>query len=138
MYRWNYKKFSIRFGLLLWLIAILIFRFSGNLLFGTNPDVIAPVLYIGIIPILYFLTRWMFTRYKLKPEKKLKSVILLALPGLVLSACCILLHRIIFPNLGFEQTILLGSWFLWVHAITLLLGIAFRDFNVPDLPEFMN
>lgn len=137
MYRWNYKKFSVRFGLALWFIAILIFRLIGDFIFEMHSDMIGPLLYLGIIPLLYFLTRWMFTRYKLKPEKKLKSVILLSLPGLVLSISSILLHQFIFPNLGFEQTILLGSWFLWVHSIVLLLGLLLRDFNVPEFPEFM-
>lgn len=122
----NYQKFSLVFGFSIFLIATLIVRFWGQYIFIEENNLIIGSLYLGTLPALYFLVTGVFNRFKLNSETQLRSSILMALPAMLCDTFCIKFHAIVFPLLTVEQSILLGSWVLWVYSFTILIGFIFK------------
>ncbi|BDD03948.1 DUF5367 domain-containing protein [Aureibacter tunicatorum] len=119
----NYKKFSLTFGFLVWLFSSLPFRYWGNSFFIIKNPFILILLFLGVIPVLYLLTTWVFHRFKLTGLKKLESSAFMAIPGMICDVACLKFHDIVFPKLTIEEAIVLGSWVLWAYSIVLLIGI---------------
>ena len=89
-------------------------------------------LYVGMVPVLYFLIMAVFKLYKPDTVEKLKGVILLALPGMMLDTFCIIFHKRVFPSFSMEQVIVLCSWILWVYASVLLIGFLSKNYQATD------
>lgn len=122
----NYKQFSLLFGLSVWLLATLTFSFWGHTFFIIKKPLIVFSLFFGTIPILYVLQKWIFNKFNLNKNEKLKSTILMSLPGMFLDTLCINYHSFVFPSFSFEQAITLASWVLWVYAIVLTIGFVYN------------
>lgn len=122
----NYKQFSLLFGLSVWLLATLTFSFWGHTFFIIKKPLIVFSLFFGTIPILYVLQKWIFNKFNLNKNEKLKSTILMSLPGMFLDTLCINYHSFVFPSFSFEQVITLASWVLWVYAIVLTIGFVYN------------
>lgn len=119
----NYRSFSLVFGFSVWLIATLIFRFWGNSFFIIENTFLLTSFFLGTIPILYLLTKWVFRRYKLTRYKRLESTVLIIIPGMVCDVACLKFHDLVFPKLTIEDSIVLGAWILWAYVIVMLIGI---------------
>lgn len=119
----NYQKFSLLFGFSVWLVATLVFRYLGHTFFLIENDLLITGFFIATIPLLYFLIQWVFRRYELNEGEKVRSVVLMALPGMIGDVACIKFHAIVFPTLTVEQAVVLGSWVLWAYTIVLLTGL---------------
>lgn len=119
----NYKAFSLLFGFFVWLLATFAFRYAGHLFFLSHDPVIVTTFFTGVVPVLYFLIKFVFKKYQLSESDRLTSAVLLALPGMFLDVFSIMLHQWVFPSFSLIDTIFLASWLLWVYAVVLLMGL---------------
>lgn len=119
----KYQKISLVLGFSVWLIATLIVRYWGDSIFKIENNFLLYGLFLGAIPVLYLLVRWVFNLYKLTSNEKLKSAVLMATPGMVCDVACIKFHSVVFPTLSLEQSVLMASWVIWVYVIVLLIGL---------------
>ena len=123
----NYQKFSLAFGFLVWLIATIIFRYWGHTFFYVDNGMLTTALFLGTIPVLYVLANWVFKHFKLVGPTRLKSAVLMAIPGMFCDVLCVKFHDLVFPLFTSEQADVLSAWILWVYAIVLLLGFSLKD-----------
>lgn len=119
----NYAKFSLVFGFSVWFVATLAVRYWGNYLFQVENSLLLSVLYIAAIPVLYLLVNWVFNLYKLSGDTKLRSAVLMAVPGMLCDVACVKFHAIVFPVLSMAESMVMASWILWVYAVVLLIGL---------------
>ncbi|WP_420386323.1 DUF5367 family protein [Roseivirga sp.] len=118
----DYKRFSIGFGFLIWLLASLVFRFWGNYFFDIQNSIVVIGLFLGVTAPLFGLVFWVIKRFKLNRERGLKSTMLMALPGMFSDVICIRFHALAFPAFNQEQVIFLAAWILWAYLIVLGSG----------------
>ncbi len=123
MQKMNYQKFSLLCGFSVWLVGTLAVRYFGDSIFQINNNYIVYSLFLGAIPALYLISSLVFNLYKLSGETKLKSSVLMTVPGMICDVACIKFHFVAFPLLSIEQSILMASWVLWVYVIVLLNGL---------------
>lgn len=123
MHSMNYKNFSLILGFSVWLAATLSFRYWGNEFFLIENTLVIISLYVGVLPILFFLVKGVFRKYGLVEHERVKSVVLMSLPGMMLDVFCMKYHDLIFPLFSREEIIVFGSWVLWVYAIVLSIGL---------------
>ena len=119
----NFQKFSFVFGFSIWLLATLIVRYWGDTIFQIENNFLLSSLFLGAIPVLYFLSNWVYSLYKLSGDTILKSTVLLVTPGMVCDVICLKFHSIVFPTLSLEQSVVMASWVIWVYTIVLLIGL---------------
>ncbi|MFY0602040.1 MAG: DUF5367 domain-containing protein [Cyclobacteriaceae bacterium] len=119
----NYQKFSVMFGFSIWMVATLIFRIWGNSFFIIENTFLLTSFFLGITPILFFLAKWVFNRYKLTGKQRIESTVLMTIPGMICDVACLKFHYLIFPKFTIEQAIVLGAWVLWAYVIVLLIGV---------------
>jgi hypothetical protein len=117
------QNFSLTFGLLVWLVATLIFRYWGDRFFLIENNLLISFLFVATIPVLYILTTWVFKRYKLAGDALLKSSVLMVVPGMIGDVACLHFHTIVFPKFTLEQSIVLGAWILWAYVMVLIIGL---------------
>ncbi len=123
----HYQKFSLAFGFFVWLVATLVFSFWGHTFFPVAAGLMLFAFYLLVVPVLYFLVNWVFQQFALSDNEKIRSALLMALPGMFLDVLCIRSHAWVFPGFTTDQVIGLGSWVLWVYGIVLLLGFLLKD-----------
>ena len=119
----NYKKYSAIFGFTIWLIATLLFRFWENSFFFIDNSIVITSLFLGTIPILYFLMKWFFNKFRLRKNQILESAILMSIPGMILDVIAIKYHFLVFPTMSKEEIIVLTSWVIWAYTVVLLIGL---------------
>jgi hypothetical protein len=119
----NYQSFSLVFGFSVWLVATLPFSMWGDAFFRVENPLVLAGFFLGVIPVLYFLAKWVFDRYGLVGRERLESTVLMTIPGMICDVLCLKFHHFVFPKFTIEQAIVLGAWILWVYAIVLLLGV---------------
>lgn len=125
----SYQRFSLCFGFSVWLLATLIFSFWGQFFFIDGNIPIMLILYVGSIPILFVLMNMVFSKCQLAIEERIRSSVLLALPGMLLDTFCIKYYEWVFPHFSSEKMIMLSSWIVWVYTVVLFLGITSDFFN---------
>ena len=123
----RYKKHSIAFGFTIWLVATLVFRFWENSFFFIDNSTVITSLFIGTIPVLYFLIKWFFSKYKLRENEMTQSVILMSIPGMILDVFAIKYHDLVFPTMTNQEIIVLASWVIWAYVIVLLIGLLSKE-----------
>ncbi len=123
----SYQKFSMTLGFLIWLVATLLFRFYGADFFLTEDAMVMGTFYFGIIPLLYLLVNWMFKKYRLSKTDRIRSVVLMILPGMALDTLCIKYYWVVFPAFSQETAVTLGSWVIWVNFIILIIGLLSKE-----------
>lgn len=119
----NYQKFSLAFGFSVWLAATLIFRFWGHTFFLIENHLLITGFFAGTVPVLYSLVRWVFNKYKLTGNTRLRSTVLMTVPGMLGDVGCLNFHYLVFPKLTTEQAVVLGAWIIWAYVIVLLIGM---------------
>ncbi|HAS41303.1 MAG TPA: hypothetical protein DCS93_12530 [Microscillaceae bacterium] len=129
----NYKKFSLLFGFSVFLMATLASSFWGHVFLQVNNAMVMISLYLAVVPVLYYLTHWVFKRFQLSTEQRMKSAVFMVVPGMLCDVLCLKYHIIFFPTLTIEQAVVLCSWVLWVYVFTLLLGLVEHKTRKKDL-----
>jgi hypothetical protein len=119
----SYQRFSLLFGFSVWFIASLPFTIWGDSFFLIENPFLLTGFFLGAIPVLYLLARWVFGRFKLLGSQRLESAVLMTIPGMFCDVFCLKFHHYVFPKLTIEQAIVLGAWVLWVYVLVLLIGV---------------
>jgi hypothetical protein len=119
----NYQNVSILTGFSVWLAATLAFSFFGHLFFLVDNHLLMAVFYLVTVPAMYPLVKWVAQAYSLQSGQRLKSAVLMALPGMIGDVLSIKFHTMVFPTLSLEQVVTLGSWVLWAYAVVLVIGL---------------
>lgn len=119
----NYQKFSLLFGFSVWLVGTLILRYWGDTIFQIENNFLLFCLFLGAIPVLYLLVKWVFNLYKLSGDTNLRSAALMAAPGMVCDVFCIKMHSFVFPTLTLNQSVVMASWLMWMYVIVLIIGV---------------
>lgn len=119
----NYQNFSLVLGFFVFLVSTLIFSFWGHLFFYIKNELLITAFFVGAVPMLYFLGKWVFNRFELTKEAQLRSTVLMAIPGMLCDVLCLRYHSIVFPTLTIEQTIVLFSWVIGIYLSILLIGL---------------
>lgn len=122
----NYKTFSLLFGFTVWLLVTLVFRYGSHLFFLPENLPVLMSLFLAVVPVLGFLTFYVFRKYRLSGPESVNSAVLMALPGMVLDTLCIHFFEAVFPTLRPEYGPTLGAWILWVYTVVLIWGL-FRN-----------
>ena len=123
----NYQSFSFLYGFSVWLVGTLAFRFFGHLFFHIEDPLVEISLFIAVTPLLYLLMNWVFTRFRLSNPQRLKSAVLMAVPGMFCDVLCLKYHDVVFPSFTIEQAMVLSAWLLWVYAIVLFIGLSTKE-----------
>lgn len=119
----NYQKFSLLYGFTVWLLGTLAFRWWGAYFFITDNPLVILTFFAATVPAMVLAIHWVFRKYKLADAERAKSVILMALPGMLLDVFVVQLTKFIYPAFTANDTITFSSWLLWVYAVVLLLGV---------------
>ncbi|WP_062062181.1 DUF5367 family protein [Aquimarina longa] len=119
----SYKKFSLVLGFLVWLFGTIPFSLWGDSFFLTNNLLVMLLLYFGIIPILYFLTSIVYTKFQLTKPEILEATMLMVLPGLVLDVLVFMNYQVVFPALTIFDAGSFISYVIWIYSIALILGL---------------
>ncbi len=127
----KYSIFSLLFGFVIWLIGTIIFRFWGADFFQTDSLIVMLAFYVLCIPILYLMVQFVFNRFQLKDAERLKSAVLMVIPGMLLDTFCVAFHPVVFPEITSRQAVILGSILLWMYLVVLLAGILAKTTTGP-------
>ncbi|MGY4691172.1 DUF5367 domain-containing protein [Salibacterium sp. K-3] len=109
-------------GLLVWLGATGIFRFTGQYFFSLGDPMLLVAAYILVIPLILVLTLPVYRYKNLDSLNQLKAAILIALPGMLLDIIALIYFQDIFVNLEPGTDGIFGSWLLLAYSVILLSG----------------
>jgi hypothetical protein len=109
-------------GLLLWLVATVIFRLFGDRLMDAGNPVGAAVCFIAAVPLIYGCTAPLYAWLNVPHSDRLRCSACIALPGMVLDIFSLLFHRAVFPLIPDESVPVLAAWLLWAYSLILATG----------------
>lgn len=113
----------LQLGFLLWLIATIILRFSGQFMLDANNIVLSVSEFILLIPALMGLMTAIYHYKSINTVGRPKVAMLIALPGMILDVGSILFFPDVFPNIDPGANILFAWMMLWAYGIILISGI---------------
>jgi hypothetical protein len=113
-------------GFLVWLGAMLIFRFFGHFFFNPENALLLLLSYLLVVPLIFLLTYPLYKLKGLKKDERLKAVIFIALPGMFIDTIVLVIFPEVFTNLPVESDRYFGSWLLWAYSWILLTGVPLK------------
>jgi hypothetical protein len=105
------------YGLILWGIGTLAVRIAGQYLFTT------PVVWVTVLATLIgipLLVQHAISRRATAPFERMRAVIALVLPGMVLDCISVSFSATIFPNISDSGRTLMAGWLILVYSLALL------------------
>lgn len=125
-----YARNALLLGLLIWLLATVLFRLSGHVFFLHENPFVMGGLYLGVVPLLVAVA-WGFMRFhRLTDAAAVVAAAYMVLPGMLLDTFFILWFAHLMPNLPATADAAFGSWLMWAYASVLAGGMLYRFF--PD------
>ena len=109
-------------GFLVWLIATVIVRISGQHLLDPDQPVIVVFLFLGTVPLIAAVTIPIYDWRQVSLHDRPTAAILMSLPGLLIDVVVLLAFPTIFPNLG-DVAGIFGAWLLWAYSLVLITGL---------------
>ncbi len=109
-------------GFLVWLLATLIVRVSGQHFLDTDEPVIVAFLFLGTIPLIAAVTIPIYDWRKVSLHDRPAAAILMSLPGILIDVVVVLMFSTVYPNLG-DVAGLFGAWLLWAYGLVLITGL---------------
>lgn len=109
-------------GFFIWLLATLLIRNFGHLIFKADAPIFAFVLYLVTAIGIIFIAKSLFAWQNLNQSQYFQAAILLAVPGMILDSVVMVGFRTTFPNLGLSSDSGVASWLLWSYAFVLISG----------------
>ena len=122
----NYKILSLTLGFSVWLLASIAVNLWGFHILNLQEPIYVCMLYLCVLPVLYLIMQVVFKQLALDHLSRVKSAVLMCLPGMFLDIWCVKYQYLVFPELSAEQTIVLGSWILWANFWVLLIGLLLK------------
>jgi hypothetical protein len=109
-------------GFLLWLLATIVIRVTGQHLFDPDQPVIVALVFFGTVPLIAAVTIPIYDWRRVNLQDRPTAAILMALPGLLIDILVLLLFSRVYPNLG-DTGNLFGAWLLWAYGLVLISGL---------------
>lgn len=114
----NFRLYlGIGFGV--WLIATIVVRLIGQLIFNGNVALLIG-LHVVTIPVIVVIALIAFRIGGLSREQRFLAGILLVLPGMLLDALVVQIFASTFPNIDPLYDANFGGWLLWAYSLVLL------------------
>jgi hypothetical protein len=109
-------------GFLLWLIATVVMRVTGEHLLDPDQVVVTFLVFAGTLPLIAAVTLPIYDWRQVNLQDRPTAAILMSLPGLFIDILVLLLFSRIYPNLG-DTGALFGAWLLWAYGLVLISGL---------------
>jgi hypothetical protein len=111
-------------GVLLWLAATLAFHLWGQWIIDAGRPAVTVVSFAAAVPCILVCTLPLYRKLDVADADRLRAAVCIALPGMLLDAVSLPLHRTVFPGITGESVPLLAAWLLWAYGLILATGLA--------------
>lgn len=110
----------VAIGLAVWLLATLVMRAGGHLIFLDDEPAVLYALWLATVLAMFLLAQAIFRWRKLRRAERFEAAALLALPGMLLDALAVEFYASVFPNMPLSAAGSFGAWLLLAYASVLL------------------
>lgn len=114
--------YFVGWGLLLWLVATVIFRLTGQWFLVPDSAALLGAAYYGAVPLIALVTLPLYRLFRLDADTRVRAAVLIALPGMLLDMVTTLVFDRVFPNLEAEAVGPFSSWLFWAYGLILASG----------------
>jgi len=115
--------FFTAWGFLVWLIATLIFRTSGQFFFHPEDSLALVLIFVAAVPLIAGVMYPTYAWKKVSPAERPLAAICAALPALMLDVLSVLWFPSVFPNLPATANVAFAAWLLWGYSLILLTAL---------------
>lgn len=112
----------IGIGVLVWIVATLLFRFAGQYLLQPSHVALSIGLFVLEIPLLIGLMVALYQWLSIDYQERPRAAMMFALPGMLLDVGSILFFAQTFPNIDPVANVLFAALMLWGYSCVLLSG----------------
>jgi hypothetical protein len=109
-------------GFVVWLLATIVVRVSGQHLFVSDQPVIVAFVFLGTIPLIAAVTIPIYDWRRVNLQDRPTAAILMSLPGVLIDVAILLAFSSVYPNLE-DADGLFGAWLLWAYGLVLITGL---------------
>lgn len=114
---------AVGYGLLIWLEATLIIRWTGDLIFVPGDAVWIAGTFV-VTSITVFLVGWFFfASFQTPPQTRAAAALLICATGLMADAFVLSWIDVVFPDMDAAQARLFAIWLSWAYGLGLLSGL---------------
>jgi membrane-associated PAP2 superfamily phosphatase len=110
-------------GILVWLVATLLFRLVGQFLLPPDDAWRLAFVYLATVPLMAMFAFAVYSLLGVPPDRRLTAATLLVLPGMVLDAVTVTAFETLFPNMAPASGPRFGGLLLLANAAVLLTGV---------------
>lgn len=115
--------FFTAWGFLVWLIATLIFRTSGQFFFHPENSLALVLMFVAAVPLIAGVMYPIYVWKKVSPADRPLAAIYAIMPALVLDVFSVLWFPSVFPNLPATTSVAFAAWLLWGYFLILLTAL---------------
>ncbi|MCZ8541849.1 DUF5367 family protein [Psychrobacillus psychrodurans] len=117
---------NVSWGILLWVLATLLFRFYGQLFLIPGNVPLLIITFILTIPLIIIATYAYYYLRKIPESKRLMTSVQIALPGMILDIFSVIFFDKVFLNLHTDSLPFFASWLLWAYSLILISGFSIK------------
>lgn len=114
--------FFLLHGVFIWLLATVLYRLMGDVLFTKTSFLTTMSNYVLGIPVAALLTLPFYRLRNLDAAQQKQAAVHMAVPGMLLDSMNSLFFRQIFPNMDFSIVNYFGAWLLFGYTLILVSG----------------
>jgi len=107
-------------GLALWLLASIVVRFAGHLIFNPGSPVLLGLVLASIL-LIWWITGPFFRTLGLTGEEQPRAALWLVVLPLFLEIPAFLFHRLLFPNMGEARMVFYAAYLFFFYGLVLAL-----------------
>jgi hypothetical protein len=111
------------FGVAVWLVATIVFRFGGQVLLDPDSPLIIAGVFLAAVPAMVILTFAVFVWREIRPAARPAAAILLVAPGMLIDAILLPLFDLTFPNMARASAGYLAGLAMLAYLVVLLVGL---------------
>ncbi|MCK1998747.1 DUF5367 domain-containing protein [Psychrobacillus psychrodurans] len=117
---------NVSWGILLWVLATLLFRFYGQLFLIPGNVSLLIITFILTIPLIIIATYAYYYLRKIPESKRLMTSVQIALPGMILDIFSVFFFNKVFLNLHTDSLPFFAAWLLWAYSLILSSGFSIK------------
>lgn len=114
------RRLFFGFGLLVWLLATVIFRLAGQAFFLFEQPAALALIWSATAAGLVLVVRLLFRWQRLARAQRFEAAALMVISGMILDAFVTEAFSSVFPNMSDAAASSFGAWLLWAYACVLL------------------
>ena len=107
-------------GLALWLLASIVVRFAGHLIFNLGSPVLLGLVLASIL-LIWWMTGSFFRILGITAEEQPRAALWLVVLPLFLEIPGFLFHRLLFPNMGEARMVFYAAYLFFFYGLMLAL-----------------